>query len=254
MVEPEQALFLHTLPDVLPAGITRIYAGAEFCPWRLPATADLHHIMAQAHEWGCSFTLVTPVLIEPWREHLRASLVKLLPALLPGDEVVLSDWGALDLVRSLSSTATVVLGRVLSGQKRDARTVALDLSEAQQAHFRQGSWYSAPAVELLLELGIQRIELDNLLQGVAALPTALRGSLHVPYAMVASSRNCPFRRPGSAVPCPRPCGEVFTLRSAESPVPLLQGGNTQFLCNDRLPDDLAILGIDRIVKHLELPH
>lgn len=254
MVEREQALFLHTFPEVLPAGITRIYAGAEFCPWRLPATADLHHALNQAHERGCAFTLVTPVLIEPWREHLRAALAALLPALLPGDEVVISDWGAFDLVRSLSPVTTVVLGRVLSGQKRDARTVSLDLSDAQRDHFRQGSWYSAPAAELLLELGIHRVELDNLLQGVAALPAALRGTLHIPYAMVASSRNCPFRRPGSAEPCPRPCGEVFTLRSAESPVALLQGGNTQFLCNDRLPDNLAALGIDRIVEHLVLPH
>lgn len=253
MVEPERALFLHTLPEVLPAGITRIYAGAEFCPWRLPTTAELRHALNRAHDWGCAFTLVTPVLIEPLREPLRAALVELLPALLPGDEVVISDWGALDLVRSLAPQATVVVGRVLSGQKRDARTVTLELSAAQLAHFRQGSWYSAPAAELLQELGICRVELDNLLQGVAALPTGLCGSLHVPYAMVASSRNCPFRRPGSAAPCPQPCGEIFTLRTTETPVPLLQGGNTQFLRNDRLPDNLATLGIDRIVEHLELP-
>lgn len=253
MVEPERALFLHTLPEVLPAGITRIYAGAEFCPWRLPTTAELHHALSRAHAWGCAFTLVTPVLVEPLREPLRAALAELLPALLPGDEVVISDWGALDLVRSLAPQATVVVGRVLSGQKRDARTVTLELSSAQLAHFREGSWYSAPAAELLQELGIRRVELDNLLQGVAALPTVLRGSLHIPYAMVASSRNCPFRQPGSAAPCPRPCGEIFTLRTAETPVPLLQGGNTQFLRNDRLPDNLAALGIDRIVEHLELP-
>lgn len=254
MAEPERARFLHAFPEVLPADITRVYAGAEFCPWHLPATADLHHTLNRAHDRGCAFTLVTPVLIEPLREHLRATLAELLPWLRPGDEVVLSDWGALDLVRSLSPDATVVLGRVLSGQKRDARTVSLDLSAAQLDHFREGSWYSAPAVELLLELNIRRVELDNLLQGVAALPPALRGSLHIPYAMVASSRNCPFRRPGSAEPCPRPCGEVFTLRTAQTPVPLLQGGNTQFLHNDRLPDNLADLGIDRIVEHLELPH
>ncbi|MCM2265327.1 MAG: hypothetical protein NDI73_09065 [Desulfuromonadales bacterium] len=254
MAEPERALFLHTLPETLPTNVSRVYAGAEFCPWRLPATADLQAALNRAHDRGCAFTLMTPVLNEPLRERLRASLAILLPALTANDEVVISDWGALDLVRSLCPEATVVLGRVLSGQKRDARTVDLDLGEAQRTHFRQGSWYSAPAVELLLELGIRRIELDNLLQGVAALPTPLRGTLHVPFAMTASSRNCPFRRPGSADPCPRPCGEVFTLTSAESSEPLLQGGNTQFLRNGRLPDNLAELGIDRVVEHAELPH
>lgn len=253
MAEPQRALFLHALPETLPTAVSRVYAGAEFCPWRLPATANLHAALNWAHDRGCAFTLVTPVLIEPLRESLRASLAILLPALTANDEVVISDWGALDLVRSLCPEATVVLGRVLSGQKRDARTADLDLSETQRTHFRQGGWYSAPAVELLLELGIRRVELDNLLQGVAALPTPLRGTLHVPFAMVASSRNCPFRRPGSAEPCPRPCGEVFTLTSVESPEPLLQGGNTQFLRVDDLPDDPLSLGIDRIVEHVELP-
>lgn len=254
MAEQQRALFLTTLPDVLPTGITRIYAGAEFCPWRLPTTAELRQALTLAHASGCTFTLVTPVLLEPLREPLRAVLTELLPELRPGDEVVISDWGTLDLIRGLDPATAVVLGRVLSGQKRDARTVALELDAAQLEHFRQGSWYSAPAVELLRELGIRRVELDNLLQGVAPLPSALRGSLHVPYAMVASSRNCPFRRPGSAAPCPRPCGEVFTLTAADSPQPLWQGGNTQFLRNAGLPDNLTALGIDRIVEHVELPH
>lgn len=253
MAEPQRALFLHDLPDTLPPGITRIYAGAEFCPWRLPVTAALRHTLRWAHGRGAAFTLVTPVLIEPQRPALYGLLADLLPDFAAADEVVISDWGALDLVRSLRPDVTVVLGRVLSGQKRDARTVALELSEAQREHFRRGSWYSAPAAALLRELGIGRVELDNLLQGVAPLPTGLRGTLHVPYAMVASSRNCPFRPPGSAAPCPRPCGEVFTLTSGESPEPLLQGGNTQFLRIDRLPDDLAALGIDRVVEHPELP-
>lgn len=253
MAEPQRALFLHQLPDTLPPAVARIYAGAEFCPWRLPTTAELHTFLIWAHEHGCAFSLVTPVLIEPLRNSLRATLQVILPTLSARDEVVISDWGTLDLVRGLCPEVTVVVGRVLSGQKRDARTVVLEMSAAQRAHFQQGSWYSAPAVELLRELGIRRVELDNLLQGVAALPAGLQGTLHVPYAMVTSSRNCPFRRPGSAEPCPRPCGEVFTLRAADCPEPLLQGGNTQFLRSDRLPDNLASLGIDRIVEHTDLP-
>ena len=253
MAEPHRALFLHSLPDTLPPAVSRIYAGAEFCPWRLPTTFALQRTLTWAHAQGRAFTLVTPVLIEPLLEPLRAILALLLPAFADDDEVVISDWGALELVRELRPEVPIVLGRVLSGQKRDPRTVALDLSVVQREHFRQGSWYAEPAVELLVELGIRRVELDNLLQGVAPLPRALCGSLHVPYAMVASSRNCPFRRPGTAEPCPQPCGELFTLTSAETPVPLLQGGNTQFLRNERLPDDLAALGIDRVVEHLELP-
>lgn len=253
MADPHRALFLHTLPDTLPSGLARLYAGAEFCPWRLPPLAELRRLFAWSRTRGLPFTLVTPVLIEP----LRAPFAELLAALLPefgaDDEVVISDWGALAPVRAASATVTVVLGRVLSGQKRDARILALELTAAEREHFRQGSWYSAPAVDLLLEQGIRRVELDNLVQGVAPLPAPLRGSLHHPFAMVASSRNCPWRRPGSAAPCPAPCGAVMTLRPADGTAPLLQAGNTQFLRHDRLPADLPALGIDRLVEHRELP-
>lgn len=253
MPEPERALFLHTLPETLPPDISRIYAGAEFCPWRLPGSDELRHFLRRAHELGRTFTLVTPVLSEPHCQPLRQTLTALLPEFTAGDEVVISDWGALELVRGIDPAVPVVLGRVLSGQKRDARTVELELSAAQLEHFRQGSWYSAPAVALLLQLGIRRVELDNLLQGVAPLPAALRGTLHIPYAMVASSRNCPFRPPGLTSPCPQPCGEVFSLLAADSAEPLLQGGNTQFLRIERLPNELLALNFDRVVEHPELP-
>jgi len=147
----------------------------------------------------------------------------------------------------------VILGRTLSGQKRGPQVLDLDLAEGSLDYFRQGSWYAAEALALLREEGIARVELDNLLQGVAPLPPGLGGSLHIPYAMVTSSRNCPFRQGSGAEGCAAACGEVFTLVSAESRVPLLQRGNTQFLRHDHLPVNLSALGIDRVVEHPALP-
>jgi hypothetical protein len=253
VAEPEQALFLHSLPDTLPAGITRIYAGAEFCPWRLPSLSALRKAMTWARNRQCAFTLATPTLIEPQCEQLSALFRELLPAFRPDDEILISDWGTLELVRAVRPDVTIILGRTLSGQKRDPRTVTLDFAPLQLAHFQSSSWHAAPAIELLLELGINRVELDNPLQGVAPLPPPLHGTLHHPYVMVASSRNCPFRGPNTSTDCPRPCGEVFTLNHPESPRPLLQGGNTQFVYHDQLPAELATCGIDRVVEHLELP-
>lgn len=254
MAEPEQALFLHSLPDTLPAGITRIYAGAEFCPWRLPSPDFLRKALAWASTRECAFTLATPTLIEPQRGTFANLFCKLLADFRHGDELLISDWGTLELARAVRPDVTVVLGRTLSGQKRDPRTISLDFDAPQLAHFRSSNWHTAPGVELLLELGIHRVELDNPLQGVAPLPSALHGTLHRPYAMVASSRNCPFHPPGTTTACPQPCGEVFSLSSPEFPTPLLQGGNTQFLYNQQLPADLGALGIDRVVTHRELPH
>jgi hypothetical protein len=36
-------------------------------------------------------------------------------------------------------------------------------------------------------------------------------------------------------------------------LPLLQGGNTQFVAIKEIPDNLAVLGIDRLVTHTILP-
>ena len=125
----------------------------------------------------------------------------------------------------------------------------MTLTGEQRDYFQRGSWHSRDAVELLIEQKIERIEQDNLLQGLAPLPDTLKGSLHLPFAMVTSSRICPFRTSGESGPCPVYCGELFSLQSDQTKVLLYQDGNTQFLRNERLPDHLLPLGIDRIVKH-----
>jgi len=249
----ERAIFLNRLDGDLPDGIDRLYFGAEFCPWLFPPAEAVAAARAAARAAGLRFTLATPVLVEAFLPRLRRTLEEVLPEFATGDEVLISDWGALATVRDVAPSLPVLLGRALSGQKRGPQILDLDFAAGALDYFRQGSWYAAEAVALLREEGITRVELDNLLQGVAPLPTSLRGSLHTPYAMVTSSRNCPFRQGSGAEGCAAGCGEVFTLTSAESRVPLLQRGNTQFLRHDPLPGNLATLGIDRIVQHSELP-
>lgn len=252
MVE-EHAFFLQSLPDEPPLGGSRLYYGTEFCFWRLPAAAQIlaARRWAQAARWA--FTLVTPVLGEDERRRLQSLLHQILPFLEPGDEVLISDWGALELIRHVRQDLVIILGRTLSGQKRGPRIDGMALSAEQEDYFQRGSWHNREAVALLAEHGITRVEQDNLLQGLAPLPQGLHGSLHHPYAMVTSSRNCPFRSTEQAQACPAPCGELFTLRSSETDHLLYQDGNTQFLYNPTLPDNLAALRIDRVVTHACAP-
>lgn len=249
----EQALFLNRLEKPLPKGYARLYFGAEFCPWRFPGTAELRRTLRAVRRQGWHFTLATPVIFEPFLPLLRQTLADILPLLGDGDEVLVSDLGAIALVRGIAPHLPIILGRVLSGQKRGPRILDLDLGDAQLDYFRRGSWYSDEAARLLGELGIGRLELDNLLQGTAPLPPGRTASLHYPYVMVTSSRICPCRSGSGAEGCSSPCGEVFTLSTAQSRVPLFQGGNTQFLRNDQLPDKPSDLGVDRLVFHPLLP-
>ena len=251
--DPERAFFLPRPEEPLPEGYARIYFGAEFCPWLLPTPEAAERACRAAHSDGRTFTLVTPVLIEPVLPRLRSLLVAAASWLQAGDELLISDWGALDPARSLLPNIPVILGRTLSGQKRGPRILDLELTAEQRAYFRQTRWHSRESAALLAELGIARVELDNLLQGLAPLPPGLRASVHHPYAMVTSGRHCPFREKMTDRDCPAPCGEVFTLSCDETVIPLLQGGNTQFLRHDSLPTDLAALAVDRLVCHPRLP-
>ena len=249
----EQALFLPpgAAPDL--RGIDRLYLGSEFCPWTFPDLVEIRRGMALARNADLPLTLVTPIFGEFFIERLQTTLAAILPDFHCRDEVVISDWGAYQLIKSLAPQQEVVLGRALSGQKRGAQILDLNLSAEQLEYFQASRFYSREARHLLAELGIQRIELDYPPQGIAAVPAPLKGTLHTPYAMVTSSRNCPYRLGDGARGCQVGCGEVFTLKSVQSPLPLLQGGNTQFVEISKIPASLGELRIDRLVTHRALP-
>lgn len=254
MAEPARAVCLAS-PEALPEGDWhRLYFGAEFCPWGFPALPVLQRYVALARDHALPLTLLTPVVYQPFLPVLQKTFAELLPELLPGDEVVVSDLGTLALLAQRPAGVELAIGRVLSGQKRGPRILDLDLNDAEREYFRQGRWYQQEAAAFLAEQGVRRVELDNLLQGLAPLPEPLVGTLHIPYAMVTSSRNCPFRPPGRSGACPGGCGELFRLTTPETPVPLWQAGNTQFIENAIVPENLARLRIDRIVEHQRLPH
>ena len=253
MAELEQACFLHDLSGEVATGCSRLYYGAEFCFWRLPSIDSMLAARTWARRQGLSFTLATPVLGEDERLRLDKLLQKVLPELDADDEILISDWGALELVRAVRDDLTIILGRALSGQKRGPRILDMTLTREQLGYFQRGAWHNHEAIAMLVEQGISRVEQDNLVQGMAPLNEPLMGSLHIPYAMVTSSRICPFRPSGASGPCARYCGEVFTLRSSETETLLYQDGNTQFLHNEHLPGHLSKLGINRIVKHPSMP-
>lgn len=248
----QHAIFLARPEDRFPAGYERIYFGSEFCPWNFPSLSEIEGAIDAARRAGLHFTLATPVLAEDFLPRLKQVLAGISPRLEAGDEILISDWGALALARAACPDVSLVLGRVLSGQKRGPQIVDLDLTPAARAYFQGGAWYGSEAREVLDELLIARIEIDNLLQGVAPLAGG-GASLHFPYLFVTSTRSCPWREPGDGGPCRAACGEVFRLTSPRETVPLLQCGNTQFIRNDQLPAAPETLGIDRLVFHPCLP-
>ncbi len=218
----------------------------------MPEVELLRSALMLCRTEGLHFTLATPVITEPFLPRLRLILEELLPHFTEGDEILISDFGALAPIRTIRPDVTVILGRVLSGQKRGPQILELDMPDEAAEYFRCSAWSGEQARSLLAEMQIARIELDNLLQGIASVPDGLHGSLHYPYIFVTSGRNCPFHERSSAC-CATACKDAFRLESAHSARPLLQGGNTQFVEHQDIPAELFSLGIDRLVYHPELP-
>lgn len=251
---PQRALVLgHFDARSLLKSYQRVYAGAEFCSWALPPPSQILRARQLAREFDLPFTLMTPVLREETLVELDKLFVQLASDWDEQDEILISDLGALELVRQRLPKAIRVIGRAHSGQKRGPRIEDLTPTAEAFDYFKRGTWYAQAAAELLAEEGIVRVELDNLLQGIAPLPASLRGSLHLPWLMVTSSRNCPYHRDKKAQRCSQGCGEGMRLSTDQTRHPLFQAGNTQFIENRQLPDNLAALGIDRLVEHLEFP-
>jgi hypothetical protein len=164
----------------------RWYFGSETCETLLPAPARLGRLLAQANEAGRAVTLVTP----PCTDVGLGRVARLLALLVPASEVVCNDWGVLELVRQAGCEP--VLGRLLVRVARGFHPGALaQLARAELDFLRHADLANHEFQAFLGELGVRRVELDNLVQGYAlTLAPPCRSSLYLPYAYLASGRKC----------------------------------------------------------------
>ncbi|HEA47179.1 MAG TPA: hypothetical protein ENH97_02070 [bacterium] len=236
----------------------RLYFGPEFCQHLLPSPPELKEALNFARQRRLSFTLVTPFVTE---EGLK-KLIPLWEVLKDWQksEVVVNDWGVLYFLRENYPEFFLVLGRLLSKQKRGPRLLNIKDKIPQEMwnHF-QRSYLDLPLVRnFLFQKGIRRVELDNLLQGIKGDPR-IPASLYYPYTYVTTTRMCltnacdqrtqPLR---SIFPCRKECSiYTFKLTHRNMPLPLFIKGNTQFFKNEEIPSHLSELGIDRLVQEVE---
>lgn len=247
---------------------TRLYYGNEFCERLLPTPDGLEEVLAFLRERGLAFTLVTPFVTDEGMdkalgliEHLEEDRTRRSEAGVP-HEVVVNDWGLLYRMKEAFPGLEPVLGRLLNKQKRGPRILKLGgrVPEPMMDHFRRSNVDTQGLQGVLDDFGVERVELDNLLQGMER-KTGLTGSLYFPYAYVTTTRLCltnqcfARRRHARAIfPCEHECRKItFRLDHKDMPVALFLKGNTQFFRNDRLPGNLRALGIDRIVYQPHLP-
>ncbi|MBT3192917.1 MAG: hypothetical protein HN341_10215 [Verrucomicrobia bacterium] len=240
----------------------RVYFGHEFCQRLIPSGESIRQAIDHCAEKGWQFSLITPFVTSAGIAVVQERIAALLEHAPDGLEIVVNDFGVLNWLHREHPSVTIALGRLLTKQKRGPRImrIADRLPRNARAHFQRSNIDAAHLTAFLTEMGVQRIELDNILQGIQR-DSGMQASLYYPYAYVSTTRLCllmngehPNKNLRSIGTCHRECRRYdVTLTHADMPVPLKLHGNTQFFRNDKLPKDLAALNITRLVYEPHLP-
>ena len=161
---PERAVFVTEI-EALPVGLEgfdRLYYGHETCPWRLPDRRELKRAREEAARLGMSFTLVTPTLDE-WSLDMVGELLEDLDGD-EGAEIVVNDVGLLDELSRRGRRGTVVVGRLLTRQRRGAGWRGSLPAEDEAAGYLMGSSLESPRLVewFRSRYGIRRFEIDDL--------------------------------------------------------------------------------------------
>jgi len=259
----EKAGFISRLEhlDLIEDDCDRLYFGNELCERLIPDLSALTDAARWAEERGIPLTLVTPFVTDQGIAAVE-KLIKQAESIDCLDEVVFNDWGIFTLLRGWDKRFSLLLGRLLTKQKRGPRILNMmkKVPPEMLVHFRRFSADSNISGQFLKGEGVKRIELDNTLQGIERTNT-LPASLYLPYAYISTTRYCLtaysdsdstyFRDIG---PCQRQCREYsFELKHGNMPVTLLLKGNTYFFENRSIPDNLEELVVNRIVNMPVIP-
>jgi hypothetical protein len=226
---------------------TRIYIGDEFCPHRLPTTAEAEGFLDLAGEAGAGITLLTPFLTDHDLEAHRGLFELLSSSSLPV-EIVFNDLGFLCFMRERYPSVPLSAGRLLGSGLKDPRAAGWGAGRqrirdggAEAQALPECGLVHGPWLDMLKGFGVRRVERDLLSceegpasagSGGAAAPAAVTAaaraaaaaglelSVYFPYGYFTTGRVCwtsSFGRPDREkfLPrqdCARPCDTVSFAR------------------------------------------
>lgn len=234
---------------------SRVYFGQEFCEYLIPTLDELSKAYYISQQLGWDFTYVTGYLTNQGIEKVRKNLGFLISKG-KAIEVVVNDWGLLAVINREFSGLRPVLGRLLIKQKRLERfpfasppinmqgidTSFEEVARNQRGALRRLNLSIANYREELKRLGVERIEVDIVPQGVDVEPHSwhILISCYYPWAYVTGGRNCSTAAIDNSIReyvvidelCLRPCQRLnrasYVNQFFVFPTPILQRGNAVF--------------------------
>jgi hypothetical protein len=230
---------------------SRLYFGQEFCQYLVPDLEEIRKAYYFSQQLDWDFTYVTGYLTDEGIEKIEKHL-EFLAKEGKDIEVVVNDWGVLYLLHREFPSLHPVLGRLLIKQKRLGRfantspPINMNEIDASKEEIGQNQRRVLKKLNLSLpiyreelkRLGIKRIEVDIVPQGVDLEPKwGFSVSCYYPWTYLTCGRNCSTAAIDDPIreyvvvndPCPKLC-QTFnrTADVKQFPVLILQRGNTVF--------------------------
>lgn len=260
----------------------RLYFGNEYCQKLIPTETEFGRVLDFCHRKNLALSLLTP-LVTSFGLRKLDKLFCLLIRNSDSFEVVINDWGVLDLVNEKYKQLIPVLGRLMFAQKRDPRLVNIinDKQEAKITVDHSGNKtiflpkgipaalktaYSNTNIGLpemanfLVSRRVRRVEFDNLLHGLSFnLPPGISGSVYTPFGCIAVTRICPMlteiQKRERISKCKQECRKYFwKLRAASISKIIYKKGAALFYKNPDLSVNKWMgMGIDRLIYQPDLP-
>ena len=259
----------------------RIYWGPEFCQNIIPTVEETKGILLFIKENDLKLSVVTPFVTEQGLRILKNMFNWLKGQKINNPEIIVNDWGVLECLNmEFNGIFEISLGRLLVRQQRDptiktilrkklpfwtknkAGDIAIFVSRRPCKEYQTGikaSYInSSLSQDVLSKLGVKRVELNNLIQGLNLEGIRFKKSLYTPYINISTTRFCPMETRYQKIyrinVCKKECrGYYDILRSRAVPKIIYKRGNTIFYKNSLNLSALKEYDVDRVVFQPELP-
>lgn len=223
----------------------RVYIGSEFCQNLLPEVNYLKQILNQLSDKKIS--LITPIVNEVGLLKI-GQILDFLTKEVKSLEIIVNDFGVLNLVHHKYPFIVPVLGRIISQQ-----VVTL---------YPNSSVKDANTIKTLCsKYNIDRIEIDTKGKNTSIeIPKSikkLKVSLYYPYLLVTTTNRCIIPRlfdesydVNKNYKCHQECLKIQKAITFSYPMikeKIYLKGNTHFIRHKTLPKNIEKMNIDRIV-------
>lgn len=175
--------------------IKYLYFGSEFCEYRLPNASVIHDFLELCQKDDIIPVFVTPPSCEYGIALLKEDLHYLKEAV-DHCEIVVNDFGVLELIHSICPNFEIIFGRILDKTSHDSRI----LFQNMEAYYGTDGLKFARTPGIISDLTTQALNKYNIVRYEFDLPKVglevnkeLKCSLYWPYQYMTTGRVCMFR-------------------------------------------------------------